>query len=88
MSVLTYLIPVSLLLGTAALVLFLWSLRSGQYEDLDGAAERILYDEDVPLPPARRSPERGNTQEPASKAGPESNARERIKDPGHHARSP
>lgn len=47
-----YLIPVSLLLGTAGLVLFLWSMRANQYEDLDGAAERILYDEDVPAPPA------------------------------------
>lgn len=56
MDVLTYLIPISLVLGTGALVLFLWSLWSGQYEDLDGAAERILYDEDVPLPPAKPSP--------------------------------
>lgn len=51
MSAFFYLIPVSLLLGTAGLVLFLWSMRNGQYEDLDGASERILYDEDVPAPP-------------------------------------
>ena len=44
-----YLIPFALVLGGAALVVFLWSLRSGQYEDLDGAAERILFDDDVPL---------------------------------------
>lgn len=44
-----YLIPVALALGAAGLGAFLWCLRSGQYEDLDGAAERILYDEDVPL---------------------------------------
>ena len=31
------------------LAAFLWSLRNGQYEDLDGAAERILFDEDRPL---------------------------------------
>ncbi|SOC42977.1 cbb3-type cytochrome oxidase maturation protein [Rhizobium subbaraonis] len=43
-----YLIPISLLLGTGGLLLFLWTMRSGQYEDLDGAAERILYSEDVP----------------------------------------
>jgi cbb3-type cytochrome oxidase maturation protein len=30
------------------LAAFLWSLRSGQYEDLDGAAERILFDDDEP----------------------------------------
>jgi cbb3-type cytochrome oxidase maturation protein len=43
-----YLIPVSLILGALGLVVFLWSLRDGQYEDLDGAAQRILYDEDEP----------------------------------------
>lgn len=43
-----YLVPLSLVLGLIGLGLFLWSLRSGQYEDLDGAAERILYDEDRP----------------------------------------
>lgn len=49
MSVLAYLIPVSITLGAVALVAFLWSLRSGQYQDLDGAAERIVYDdEDAP----------------------------------------
>jgi cbb3-type cytochrome oxidase maturation protein len=44
-----YLIPIALLLGIAGLAAFLWSLRNGQYDDLDGAAERILYDEDRPL---------------------------------------
>ena len=44
-----YLIPVVLLLGAGGLVAFMWSLRSGQYEDLDGAAERILFDDDKPL---------------------------------------
>ena len=37
-----YLIPVALALGAAGLAAFMWSLKSGQYEDLDGAAERIL----------------------------------------------
>ena len=44
-----YLVPVALILGIGGLVAFMWSLRSGQYEDLDGAAERILFDEDDPL---------------------------------------
>ncbi|HEY6815062.1 MAG TPA: cbb3-type cytochrome oxidase assembly protein CcoS [Croceibacterium sp.] len=48
MSMLAYLIPISLGLGLLGLATFLWALRSGQYEDLDGAAERILYDEDHP----------------------------------------
>jgi len=43
---LVVLIPIALVLGLVALGAFLWSLRSGQYEDLDGAAERILHDDD------------------------------------------
>ncbi|WP_089176977.1 cbb3-type cytochrome oxidase assembly protein CcoS [Bosea sp. AS-1] len=45
MSSLVFLVPLALVLGATALVAFLWSLRAGQYEDLDGAAERILLDE-------------------------------------------
>jgi len=48
MTNLVYLIPVALFLGALALLGFLWALRSGQYEDLDGAAERILIDEQEP----------------------------------------
>jgi cbb3-type cytochrome oxidase maturation protein len=45
-----YLVPVALALGLAGLGAFLWTLRSGQYDDLDGAAARILFEEDdVPL---------------------------------------
>jgi cbb3-type cytochrome oxidase maturation protein len=44
-----YLIPVALALGAAGLSAFLWSLRNGQYDDLDGDAERILFDDDVPM---------------------------------------
>jgi len=46
MSGLTFLIPVALLLGLSGLAAFLWSLARGQYEDLDGAAVRILLDEE------------------------------------------
>lgn len=45
MTNLVFLIPVALFLGGLGLGAFLWALRSGQYEDLDGAAERILLDE-------------------------------------------
>lgn len=45
MSIILYLIVLSLALGAGGLALFLWSLRSGQYEDLDGAANRILFDD-------------------------------------------
>ena len=47
MTVVLYLLGGSLLLGGAALGWFLWSLRAGQYEDMEGAAHRILFDEDI-----------------------------------------
>lgn len=50
MNVLVYLVPLALLLGLLGLGGFLWSLRSGQYEDLDGAAVRVLSDDDVKTP--------------------------------------
>lgn len=46
MTNLAFLIPVALGLGALGLGAFLWSLTSGQYEDLDGAAVRILRDDD------------------------------------------
>ncbi len=46
MSVLIYLIPAALLLGAVGLAAFLWSLKSGQFDDMDGAAARILLDDD------------------------------------------
>ena len=46
-----YLVPIALGLGVIGLLAFMWSLRSGQYQDMDGAAERILFEEtDKPLP--------------------------------------
>jgi len=41
-----YLIPIALALGLTGLAAFMWSLRNGQYDDLDGAAERILFNDD------------------------------------------
>jgi cbb3-type cytochrome oxidase maturation protein len=52
MTGLLYLIPVALSLGLLGLCAFLWSLRSGQFDDLDGAASRILFD-DVPTFPSK-----------------------------------
>lgn len=46
MNVLIFLIPVALFLGLAGLGAFLWALKSGQFDDLDGAAERILLDDE------------------------------------------
>ena len=53
MSALAWLIPVALFLGLLGLAAFLWALKRGQFEDLDGAAYRILEDD-----PAEREPGR------------------------------
>ena len=47
MSSLVFLVPLALLLGGAALAAFLWSLRSGQYDDLEGPGYRVLMDDDT-----------------------------------------
>jgi cbb3-type cytochrome oxidase maturation protein len=49
------LIPIALALGLVGLIAFLWALQSGQFDDLDGAAGRILFD-DEPDKPASPSP--------------------------------
>ena len=60
MTALAWLIPAALLLGAIGLLAFLWALRSGQFEDLEGAAYRALEDEplnDSPRPDATPSAE-------------------------------
>ena len=45
MEVLVYVIPIALFLGTLGLGAFLWALKSGQYDDIDGAEYRVLMDD-------------------------------------------
>ena len=52
MNVLVYLIPLAVGLGLIGLPGFMWALKSGQYSDMDGAALRVLSDDD--LPPEQR----------------------------------
>ena len=54
MEVLIYLVPLALMLGLLGLAAFLWSLKSGQYDDLDGAAWRAIMDDDTPRKTDRR----------------------------------
>ncbi|MEM9048731.1 MAG: cbb3-type cytochrome oxidase assembly protein CcoS [Pseudomonadota bacterium] len=69
MTALAWLIPVSLLLGGVGLAAFLWSLRSGQFRDIEGDAARILLPEDpepnLPGKPGRAR--RKNSDKDASK---------------------
>ena len=52
MDIIVVLIPIALFLGLLGLAAFLWALKTGQFEDLDGAAQRILFD-DEDEPPAK-----------------------------------
>ena len=49
MTNLLFLIPIALLLGGLGLLAFLWSLKSGQFDDLEGNANRILFDDEDDL---------------------------------------
>ena len=49
MSSLIFLIPIALGMGLMGLLAFLWAVRTGQFDDPDGAAHRILIDPDEPL---------------------------------------
>lgn len=60
MTILLLLAPISVLLGLMAVGAFVWTLRAGQYDDIRGAAERILLDDDAPIPD-RRDAEQGQT---------------------------
>jgi cbb3-type cytochrome oxidase maturation protein len=47
MTILLYLVPIALSLGLLGLFSFLWALKTGQFDDLEGAALRILDDDDI-----------------------------------------
>jgi cbb3-type cytochrome oxidase maturation protein len=67
MTNLLILIPVALLLGALGLAAFIWALRNGQFEDLDGAAARILNDDEEarPQPFAEAAPEADDGKPPS-----------------------
>ena len=62
MTILLVLIPLGLVILAVAVAAFVWAVRSGQFEDLEGEGERILFDES-PLPPRRTQAPRDSTQE-------------------------
>ncbi len=66
MNALAILIPVALLLGGIGLAAFFWSLKNNQYDDLEGAAMRILIDDEDALKPSDTEP-----KEPLKQENPE-----------------
>ncbi|WP_404381317.1 cbb3-type cytochrome oxidase assembly protein CcoS [Caenispirillum salinarum] len=69
MDSLLMLIPIALFLGLVGLGTFLWALKSGQFEDLDGAANRILFEEDDMAPPPPSETDRAEAPEGRHKKG-------------------
>ena len=67
MNILLLLAPFSVFLGLLAVAAFVWTLRSGQYDDIKGSAERILLDEANPLP--ELDPEHGALSSAVSLTG-------------------
>ncbi|HEX2525007.1 MAG TPA: cbb3-type cytochrome oxidase assembly protein CcoS [Geminicoccus sp.] len=57
MNIIGFLIPIALILGGLGVIAFIWCLRSNQYEDLEGAAWRILDDDDDEPPADRNKPQ-------------------------------
>jgi cbb3-type cytochrome oxidase maturation protein len=60
MDVLLWLIPAAVFLGFLGLMAFLWALKSGQFDDLEGAAHRILFDDPNEQQPSPPQPEHGH----------------------------
>lgn len=56
MEVIRGLIPLMIILGLAFVIIFIWTVRSDQYEDLEGDANRILMDDDDPNLPNKSDP--------------------------------
>ena len=56
MSAIFYLIPISIILALCALWAFIWTLRHGQYDDVDGDSARMLDTPDVPLERPSKDP--------------------------------
>lgn len=61
MNMLYLIVPISVLLLALAIGVFLWAVRSGQYEDLDGPSVRILLDDDDDSPPDENAKHRNDS---------------------------
>lgn len=70
MSILYLLIPLAVLLMVVAIAFFLWTVRTGQYDDLEGPAHRILMDDDDPMIPANARPKKKKQQTSAGEEPP------------------
>ncbi|WP_372999609.1 cbb3-type cytochrome oxidase assembly protein CcoS [Marinobacter sp.] len=80
-----FLVPVMLILVAVGIALFTWSVKNGQYDDLEGPAHRILYDDDQDMipddartdKPAKKEPARTQTADSGETASPEEDKSEK-----------
>ena len=75
MEILYMLIPLAVVLMALAVVFFVWTVKSGQYDDLEGPAHRILMDDDDPLIP-RYGQEEKKREDQTTKASRQNDAQE------------
>ncbi|MBS3803443.1 MAG: cbb3-type cytochrome oxidase assembly protein CcoS [Oleiphilaceae bacterium] len=68
MKILLILVPITLLLVGLGILLFSWAVRNGQYDDLDGPAHRILYDDDQDMIPEEARQDKPSTNEKSENA--------------------
>ncbi|MGP9831039.1 cbb3-type cytochrome oxidase assembly protein CcoS [Marinobacter sp. NSM] len=70
MQIVMFLVPLMLVLVALGVVLFSWAVKNGQYDDLEGPAHRILYDDDKDMIPdeARQDKAKPDETEPESQA--------------------
>ncbi len=79
MKIVLVLVPLMLILVALGLLLFSWAVKNGQYDDLDGPAHRILYDDDDDMIPDEAKTDQQKTAEADSKPAKD--------DPGQHDKS-
>ncbi|MFT7338516.1 MAG: cbb3-type cytochrome oxidase maturation protein [Marinobacter maritimus] len=70
-----FLVPVMLILVVMGILLFSWAVKNGQYDDLEGPAHRILYDDDKDM-----IPEDARTDKPEPPEGPSGEEKQRPED--------
>jgi cbb3-type cytochrome oxidase maturation protein len=74
-SILYLLIPLAVILMIVAAGFFIWTVKHGQYDDLEGPAHRILMDDDDPLIPGNAPKQQGKTDS-ASTSGADGEAKQ------------
>ncbi|MBR9870151.1 MAG: cbb3-type cytochrome oxidase assembly protein CcoS [Gammaproteobacteria bacterium] len=71
MNIVMLLIPLMLMLVALGILLFSWAVKSGQYDDLDGPAHRILHDDDKDMIPTEARPSKPSSKDNQTESEPD-----------------